>query len=103
MLKELLKDANLASAEDHYILGNFFNTHQMNLAYYLFNRCYIVIHNKEVIGLFPEWEYDLEKVKKNFENEDYKNEIRIISPKQILEGTIITTYMNILKDKEKKI
>jgi hypothetical protein len=99
MLKELLKDANLASAEDHYILGNFFNTHQMNLAYYLYNRCYIVIRNKEVIGLFPEWEYDLEKVKKNFENEDYKNEIRIITPKQTGKDTIVK-YKERLKDKE---
>jgi hypothetical protein len=101
MLKELLKDASLASAEDHYILGNFFNTHQRNLAYYLYNRCYIVIRNKEVIGLFPEWEYDLEKVKKNFENEDYKNEIRIITPKQTGKDTIVK-YKERLKDKEER-
>jgi dipeptidase len=101
LLKELLKDANLVSAEDHYILGNFFNTQQMNLAYYLYNRCYIVIRNKEVIGLFPEWEYDLEKVKKNFENEDYKNEIKIYSPLQKGKDTTIS-YINKLRDKEER-
>lgn len=100
MLKELLKDVKPATMEDHYILGNFFNKHQMNLAYYLFDRCYIVIHNKEVIGLFPEWKYDLEKVKKDFENEEYKNEIKIYSPRQEAEGTIIK-YRSILKDEVK--
>ena len=98
---ELLKDVKLQTTEDYYITGNFFNTHQKQLALYFYDRCYIVIHNKKVIGLFPEWEYDLEKIKNNFENEDYKNEIKIYSPQQKSTDTIIT-YRNNLKDKEER-
>ena len=98
---ELLKDVKLETIEDYYITGNFFNAHQRQLALYLYNRCYVAIHNKKVIGIFPEWEYDLEKIKNNFENEDYKNEIKIYSPKQKSKDHIIT-YRNNLKDKEER-
>ena len=98
---EALKDVKLETTEDYYITGEFFNTHQRQLALYFYNRCYIVIHNKKVIGLFPEWEYDLEKIKNNFENEDYKDEIKIYSPKQKSNDTNIT-YRNTLKDREIK-
>ena len=101
MIKELFKGVKLETTEDYYISGEFFNTHQRQLALYLYNRCYVVIHNKKVIGLFPEWEYDLEKIKNSFENEDYKNEIKIYSPQQNCKDTIIS-YRNNLKDKEEK-
>lgn len=101
MLKELLKDIKLQTIDDYFITDSFFNTYQRHLALYLYNRCYVVIHNKKVIGLFPEWEYDLKKIKNSFENEDYKNEIKIYSPKQKSKDTIIT-YRNNLKDKEKR-
>ena len=101
MKKELLKDVKLETTEDYYITGAFFNAHQRHLALYFYDRCYVVIHNKKVIGLFPEWEYDLEKIKNNFENEDYKNEIKIYSPLQ--KGKDITiSYINRLRDKEEK-
>ena len=101
MIKELLKDIKLETTEDYYISGEYFNTHQRQLALYFYNRCYVVIYNKKVIGLFPEWEYDLEKIKNNFENEDYKNEIKIYSPQQKSKDNIIS-YRNNLKDKEEK-
>ena len=101
MKKELLKDVKLETTEDYYITGELFNAHQRHLALYFYDRCYVVIHNKKVIGLFPEWEYDLEKIKNNFENEDYKNEIKIYSPLQ--KGKDITiSYINRLRDKEEK-
>ena len=95
---DILNDIKLETTEDYYITGNFFNAHQRQLALYLYNRSYIVIHNKKVIGFFPEWEYDLEKIKNSFENEDYKNEIKIYSPKQKSKDTIIT-YRNNLNHK----
>lgn len=98
---ELLKDVKLETTEDYYIAGNFFNAHQRQLALYLYNRCYVAIHNKKVIGIFPEWEYDLEKIKNSFENEDYKNDIKIYSPQQKSKDTIIS-YRNSLKDKEER-
>ena len=98
---EILNDMKLETTEDYYITGNFFNAHQRQLALYLYNRCYVAIHNKKVIGIFPEWEYDLEKIKNNFENEDYKNEIKIYSPKQKSKDTIIT-YRNNLNHKEER-
>ena len=98
---EALKDVKLETTEDYYITSEFFNTHQRQLALYFYNRCYIVIHNKKVIGLFPEWEYDLEKIKNNFENEDYKDEIKIYSHKQ-KSNDINITYRNTLKDREIK-
>ena len=96
---ELLKDVKLETTEDYDISVSFFNTNQRHLALYFYNRCYIVIHNKKVIGLYPEWEYNLEKIKNNFENEDYKNEIKIYSPLQKSKRPIIS-YRNRLKDKE---
>ena len=98
---ELLKDIKLETTEYYYITCEFFNTHQRQLALYLYNRCYIAIYNKKVIGFFPEWEYDLEKIKNSFENEDYKNEIKIYSPKQKSKDTIIT-YRNNLNHKEER-
>ena len=101
MIKELFKGVKLETTEDYYITGEFFNAHQRQLALYLYNRCYIAIYNKKVIGFFPEWEYDLEKIKNNFENEDYKNEIKIYSPQQKSKDTIIR-YRNNLKDKKER-
>ena len=101
MIKELLKDVKLETTEDYYISGEYFNTHQRQLALYFYNRCYVVIYNKKVIGLFPEWEYDLEKIKNNFENEDYKNEIKIYSPLQKSKDTSIN-YINRLRNKEER-
>ena len=98
---ECLKDVKLETTEDYYISANFFNTHQRELALYLYNRCYIAIYNKKVIGFFPEQEYDLEKIKNSFENEEYKNEIKIYSPKQKSKDTIIT-YRNNLNHKEER-
>ena len=94
-------DIKLETTEDYYITCEFFNTHQRQLALYLYNRCYIAIYNKKVIGFFPEWEYDLEKIKNSFENEDYKNEIKIYSPKQKSKDTIIT-YRNNLNHNEER-
>ena len=101
MLKEIFKDVKLQTIDDYFITDSFFNTYQRHLALYFYDRCYVVIHNKKVIGLFPEWEYDLEKIKNNFENEDYKNEIKIYSPLQKGKDTIIS-YINNLKDKEER-
>ena len=101
MIKELLKDVKLETTEDYYISGEYFNTHQRQLALYFYDRCYVVIHNKKVIGLFPEWEYDLEKIKNIYENEDYKNKIKIYSPLQKGKDTTIS-YINKLRDKEER-
>ena len=98
---DALNDIKLETTEDYYITCEFFNTHQRQLALYLYNRCYIAIYNKKVIGFFPEWEYDLEKIKNSFENEDYKKEIKIYSPLQKGKDTTIS-YINRLKDKEER-
>ena len=98
---DALNDIKLETTEDYYISGEYFNTHQRHLALYFYDRCYVVIHNTKVIGLFPEWEYDLEKIKNNFENEEYKNEIKIYNPLQKSKDTTIR-YRNNLKDKEEK-
>jgi hypothetical protein len=101
MIKDLLKDVKLQTIDDYFITDSFFNTYQRHLALYFYDRCYVVIHNKKVIGLFPEWEYDLEKIKNNFENEDYKNEIKIYSPLQKSKDTSIN-YINRLRNKEER-
>jgi hypothetical protein len=101
MIKDLLKDVKLQTIDDYFITDSFFNTYQRHLALYFYDRCYVVIHNTKVIGLFPEWEYDLEKIKNIYENEDYKNEIKIYSPLQKGKDTTIS-YINKLRDKEER-
>ena len=57
--------------------------------------------NTLIINLKNRASISLEEIKNSFENEDYKNEIKIYSPIQKSKDTNIN-YRNRLKDKEER-
>lgn len=44
---------NLMTTIEYTELGIYFQKNMLNLAGYLLNRCYVVLHNNKILGVYP--------------------------------------------------
>ena len=70
----------LQTGKDYQTAERFFYSNKEHLARYLYNRCYIVILRDNVLGIFPNWEYNIEDIREIYKSEAFKNELIILSP-----------------------
>ena len=74
----------LQTEKDYQTATRFFGLNKEHLARYLYDRCYIVILRDNVLGIFPNWEYNIEDIRGVYKTNAFKNELIILSPMKLL-------------------
>ena len=78
----------IQTEKDYNTATRFFDSNKEYLARYLYDRCYIVILRDNVLGIFPNWKYNIEDIGEIYKANAFKNELIILSPVEAFSGII---------------